>query len=145
MMFKSPFYKKGLQFECQKDCARCCGGSPGYVFLKDGELENIVEHMGIEPEAFIQNYTKSVDDRISLRDLENENWNCVMLKDGKCSIYNVRPMQCRTFPFWPHNIASKEDWEHLKNECPGIGKGKTFTMDEIEDISDGTRTVDSVK
>lgn len=145
MMFPKPFYEKGLRFECKKDCAKCCGGSPGYVFMTEEEIVNIHQHLGISREAFISQYTKSVDDRISLRDIESDNWNCIMLKNGKCSIYEVRPLQCRTYPFWGRNLISAEEWEEVKQECPGVGEGRLFSIDEIEDISDGIRTVDSVK
>jgi Fe-S-cluster containining protein len=113
--------------------------------MGDDEIDNISQKLKLKREDFIRQYTKQVDDRISLRDLEQDNWNCIMLKNGKCSIYEDRPLQCRTFPFWPQNICHEDKWEHVKDDCPGIGKGKLFTMDEIEDISDGTRTVDSVK
>ena len=33
---------------------------------------------------------------------------------GQCSIYDVRPVQCSTYPFWPSLLASKEDWEDEK-------------------------------
>ncbi len=145
MLTDQPFYEKGLRFECQKDCSGCCGGSPGYVFVNENEIETIRQHLGISRKDFIENYTKAVEDRISLLDVEKDNWNCVMLKKGKCTIYGIRPMQCRTFPFWPRNIVSKEAWTDLKQDCPGVNRGRLFTMEEIEDISDGLQTVDSVK
>ena len=140
-----PFYEKGLRFECQKECSGCCGGSPGYVFLKEEEISTIHQHLGISREDFLRDYTKAVEDRVSLLDVEKNNWDCVMLKNGKCSIYAIRPMQCRTFPFWPRNIASKSDWRELDNHCPGLNKGRLFSKNEIEAISMGKQTVDSVK
>lgn len=37
---------------------------------------------------------------------------CIFLaEDGKrCTIYEVRPVQCRTYPYWTHLISSKERW-----------------------------------
>ena len=38
-------------------------------------------------------------------------YDCVFLKEDPergrktCSIYPVRPLQCRTWPFWPENLA----------------------------------------
>lgn len=139
------FYSKGLQFECQKDCSKCCGGSPGYVWLNEQNIEDIRHTLGISREEFLLQYTKRVGDGISLIDLEDDNWNCIMLKDGKCSIYDVRPLQCRTYPFWHQNLEHKLSWAVEKESCPGIGKGRVYQPDEIEAIADGSETIDSVK
>lgn len=139
------FYEEGLCFECQKDCSKCCGGSPGYVWLTKENITNISAHLKITESEFIANYTKKVGDDLSLVDLEEDNWNCIMLKNGKCSIYEVRPLQCRTYPFWYQNLDSKKTWVEEKEACPGIGKGKRYTFEEIESIADGAETIDSIK
>jgi Fe-S-cluster containining protein len=139
------FYDKGLCFECQKECSGCCGGSPGYVFIDDEEIERISKVLNISVDHFLLNYTKKVGKRVSLIDLEHDNWNCVMLKEGRCTIYNDRPLQCRTYPFWPQNLGSRDIWEEEKEHCPGIDKGRRFSAEEIEDISCGIKTIDSVK
>jgi len=57
--------------------------------------------------------------RFSIREkaLEGE-WRCVFLDSrARCTIYPVRPLQCRQFPFWPH---LKRDISGLKEECPGV-------------------------
>jgi Fe-S-cluster containining protein len=50
-----------------------------------------------------------------LRLSEKEN-GCILLgDDGKlCSIYEARPVQCRTYPFWPTIMQTKESWD---SEC----------------------------
>ena len=50
-------------------------------------------------------------------------------KNG-CTIYPVRPMQCRTFPFWASHFDSPEDLEFLKADCPGVrsGRGTKYTL-----------------
>ena len=141
----SSFYQRGLKFECQKDCSHCCGGSPGYVWLSQHDIDTISEHLQISTSEFIANYTKKMGPNYSLIDLEDDNWNCILLKNGKCSIYNIRPMQCRTYPFWPQNIESERAWKEQQNSCPGIGKGRTYQAEEIEAISDGRAAINSIK
>lgn len=51
-----------------------------------------------------------------------------------CAIYNVRPMQCRSWPFWPSNLQGPDDWNTAAKKCPGINKGKLYTYDEIQKI-----------
>jgi Fe-S-cluster containining protein len=53
--------------------------------------------------------------------------------DNGCKIYDVRPSQCRTFPFWKSNLESMAEWEKLKRTCPGIDKGKLYSLEDIED------------
>lgn len=68
-----------------------------------------------------------------------------MLKEGKCTIYEVRPLQCRTYPFWHQNLINQKIWDKEKDHCPGIGKGRRYTKEEIESIADGEETIDSIK
>lgn len=140
-----PFYDTGLQFECQKDCANCCGGSPGYVWLSGEDVTRISRHLDLNVPEFIEKYTKDVDGDLSLRDIEEDNWNCIMLQDDKCSIYDVRPIQCRTYPFWPYNISTRKRWVKAADSCPGIGIGRHYSRKEIEEISREDETIDSIK
>ncbi|MBF0245451.1 MAG: YkgJ family cysteine cluster protein [Planctomycetes bacterium] len=139
------FYDEGLHFECVQDCSRCCGGGPGYVWLSEEDVAAISDFLGMSTEAFKVTYTKECLDELSLKDIEEDNWNCVMLKEGRCMIYAVRPIQCRTYPFWSSNIESALSWKREKKHCPGIGQGKLYAREDIEEISANRRTIDSVK
>lgn len=57
------------------------------------------------------------------------------LWQGGCSVYPVRPAQCRTYPFWPEIISSPTAWEKEAAFCPGMNKGKLFTVSEIEALA----------
>lgn len=113
--------------------------------MTEEEITRLHKHLGLDRETFIKKYTKLIGERISLQDVEEDNWNCILLKDGKCTVYEQRPLQCRTFPFWPQNIIAKERWNGTQEECPGIGEGRHYTMEEIESIAMGDETIDSVK
>jgi Fe-S-cluster containining protein len=46
---------------------------------------------------------------------------CPFLMPGiGCKIYANRPESCRSYPFWPEFLASKEAWEEEMNRCPGM-------------------------
>ena len=75
--------------------------------------------LNISAEEFIVRYTRNLSGRLSLTE-SRKTYDCVFLKDSKCLVYGARPTQCRTFPFWPQNLSSKEAWENLKNTCEGI-------------------------
>jgi Fe-S-cluster containining protein len=58
----------------------------------------------------------------------------MFLKDGCCSVYEARPRQCRSWPFWPENMK-KRVWEkEITSYCKGVGKGRLYTEEEIQKI-----------
>lgn len=122
-----PWYKDGLRFECQR-CGSCCRGEPGVVWVNWQEIKAISEFLGISQEVFMKRYLRNVYERLSLQ--EYANGDCIMYDRG-CTIYEVRPCQCRTFPFWTQNLEAQEEWENLKLQCPGIDKGKLHNLEEI--------------
>ncbi len=127
------FYDQGLNFECQR-CSYCCRHEPGYVFLSENDLNPMIKEMKMTEEAFIKKYCIKVDiglfSRISL--IEKENHDCIFWSDKGCQVYNSRPLQCRSYPFWSHVVDDKESWVEEGKSCPGIGKGKIHTKKDIE-------------
>ncbi|MFQ5863222.1 MAG: YkgJ family cysteine cluster protein [Candidatus Brocadiales bacterium] len=128
-----PWYSDGLRFECQR-CGNCCRGEPGYVWVTAEETQTVASYMNTPVSKFGKNYLRKVGKRTSL--LERTNGDCIMYSNG-CSIYEVRPRQCRTFPFWASNLRSKDTWKALKKFCPGVDRGRLCTQDEIERLLRG--------
>lgn len=115
---EQPWYQEGLNFKCT-ECGKCCTGSPGYVWVTEQEINAIATHLNLTVDDFSARYVRLVDERYSL--LEHaQTYDCAFLKDRKCQIYSVRPKQCRTFPWWPKNLKSKEDWQNAAKFCEGI-------------------------
>ncbi|MBN1408373.1 MAG: YkgJ family cysteine cluster protein [Calditrichaceae bacterium] len=126
------YHQSEIKFECQPDCANCCKLSNGFVFLTEKEALKIAENLAISEDEFLQYFTRIIDDQICLVNGEDEH--CVFLENHKCNIYEVKPLQCRTYPFWPENLKSKSRWQLTCNECPGVGKGRVYSVEEIEKI-----------
>ena len=128
------FYKDGLRFECQR-CSACCRHEPGYVFLSKTDLKDLSGNLGISEKEFCEKYCRKVDiggfSRISLK--EKSNYDCIFWENGGCSVYNFRPLQCRTYPFWRPYLESEEDWNTLGASCPGVNKGGIHPKEEIEE------------
>jgi Fe-S-cluster containining protein len=131
---EEPFYKDGLNFECQR-CSACCRHDPGYVFLSEIDVKDLSEKLKMSREDFFKKYCKKVDiggfSRISL--VEKANNDCIFWENGGCKVYTFRPLQCRTYPFWRPYLESEEDWNTLEASCPGVNKGNLHPRTEIEE------------
>ncbi|MCB9934400.1 MAG: YkgJ family cysteine cluster protein [Planctomycetes bacterium] len=127
------WYEAGLNFRCQAPgCSDCCSGKrgEGYVWLTADEMQAIADFLGLEFDTFTRKYVRQVDYAFSLT--EKPNNDCIFLKDGGCSVYPVRPTQCRTYPFWPNILRAPETWAKEAQQCPGIGADTLVDADEIE-------------
>lgn len=114
----SSWIKEGLRFKCT-GCGKCCTGSPGYVFLSPQDLSDLSTHLQMKEEEFVAKYTRLVGNRLSLIDRPGTA-DCIFLKDKKCSAYEARPVQCKTFPWWVDQISSQKAWLEAKEFCEGI-------------------------
>jgi Fe-S-cluster containining protein len=128
------FYKKtGLHFQCQR-CSGCCRFSPGFVFLSEEDIKNLLEYTSLSINEFARRYLRIIDlgdfSRISLK--EKENYDCIFWENGGCKVYEKRPLQCRSFPFWTSLLASAEPWREHKKLCPGIDEGIFHDPAEID-------------
>lgn len=127
------FYDKGLRFQCQM-CRYCCSAEPGYVYLTKDDIDRAAKALSISFDEFIDKYCRLVSfgsySLVSLQ--ERPDYDCIFLTPSGCGIYEARPLQCRTYPFWKNVMESKESWENEAKSCPGIGKGRVVSAKEIE-------------
>lgn len=131
-MANESWYKDGLSFECTQ-CGNCCTGPPGYVWFNQAEAAAMAAHLGLSELQFKLRYARKAMGRWTLDEVHNDRgeYDCVFLRrdeSGKalCSIYEVRPTQCRTWPFWPENLRSQRAWQRAAKTCPGMRKGGDF-------------------
>ena len=117
--------KDGFKFSfdalaCQNCEGRCCTGESGYIWLKPKEMENIAKLLDMKFDDFTIQYVKKVGYKYSLVEKRNgDSYECIFFdsKLKRCTIYEARPKQCRTFPFWD---CFKENIDEVVKECPGI-------------------------
>ncbi len=129
-MAKKPWFHQGLKFRCV-GCGDCCIGAPGYVWVNKAEIEAIADVLQIDVETFEMRYVRQVGIRKSL--VEFPNGDCVFFDNDRrrCDVYDVRPRQCRTWPFWESNIRTLQAWEEMCECCAGAGRGPLVTPKEI--------------
>lgn len=151
---QSKWYADGLKFTCEQ-CGNCCTGGPGYVWISRREIRRLAKHLEITPDQVIERYCREVNGKITLKETRNAAglYDCIFLTERPapagstvdstetvahsrriCSIYPVRPLQCRTWPFWPEIVKDPAGWELAARKCPGIDRGRTFSLAEIEKL-----------
>jgi Fe-S-cluster containining protein len=99
------------------DCAACCKNySPRF---KTPDIKRIAKHLKLKEGAFIEKYL--------LLDVEGDyvvkSKPCSFLGvDNFCSIYDVRPSDCRRFPYTDEDVILKRPAITLKNSsfCPAV-------------------------
>jgi Fe-S-cluster containining protein len=126
---EQPWYKDGLKFSCTQ-CGKCCTGEPGYIWVSDEEIDKLAANRGMKRNEFVAVYTYRAKGKVSLR--EKAAGDCVFYdSDRGCTVYSVRPVQCRTWPFWESNLTTPEEWANTEAICPGSGEGKLIPVEEI--------------
>lgn len=125
----------GVQFECQQS-GKCCvsHGEYGFVYLTLKDRQNIAKELGLSTRAFTKEYCAKTDGVYHIADKGDPT--CLFLKNKMCTIYKVRPTQCRTWPFWPETMGAKSWKKDVVKFCPGVNKGKLYSKDEIQSILD---------
>ncbi len=125
-MEKEIIRKEGYDFgfdpsACASCGGQCCTGESGYIWAKYDEIVNMAAFVNLSTEEFATIYLKKVGHRYSLieKRISSDNYACIFFdeKQQRCSIYPVRPRQCRTFPFWEQYKQSEDE---VRKECPGI-------------------------
>lgn len=122
------FYEEGLKFSC-KECGWCCSFPGGAVYCTNKEFKAIADHLNMDLNKFMFEYTCIVDDFPSLS--SREDGPCIFYDKG-CKIYEVRPLQCRLYPFWTEVVKSKHRWQEEAKNCKGINKGELHSKEVIE-------------
>jgi Fe-S-cluster containining protein len=58
---------------------------------------------------------------------------CVFSKENQCTIYSLRPLICRFYPFELKLGNDKELYVFdFTLECPGVGRGRDFNEEDFE-------------
>ncbi len=125
------FHKTSLRFECNQCGACCCGGKDYYIAVTTVDMQNICQHLNIGMNWLKRRYVEHLDDQLSSIRIADSG-RCVFLgKDMRCRIYPVRPVQCRTYPWWPELLASKKAWNDEAHRCEGMNVGKPVPVSRI--------------
>jgi Fe-S-cluster containining protein len=134
--------ERGLRFGCTM-CGNCCTGPEGYVLVSDAEARALAARLKMSVDDFLRRHTRMTREGRSLNEYKTSfGMDCEFLDrksvPGKavCGVYEDRPAQCRTWPFWPSIVGSEQGWERARRTCPGIDKGKLVAPEQIRILRD---------
>ena len=117
-------YPKNVGFICNL-CGRCCGDTEDttrHVLLLKTEAEQIAK----EASRDIQEFAKEVfgfEPYIYEMKKTETKGKCFFLENNRCTIYNIRPIICRFYPFELKNLGNNDYIFSYTPKCNGIGKG----------------------
>lgn len=118
---KKDGYKYGFSPDACSSCqGRCCTGESGYIYVTKVEIESIAKLLGLDVKDVVSKYLFKKGYKYSIKEIKyNDSYECLFYdrESNGCRIYEARPSQCKTFPFWDYY---KTRVEELKLECPGV-------------------------
>lgn len=131
-MSRRPWWSEGVRFECQ-ETGRCCvsRGTYGYVYLTLADRRRLARHFQLSALQFTRRYCRKTDGHFHLRDFTDA---CQFLEGKRCGVYEARPVQCRTWPFWPEHMSPKAWSKEVASYCPGVGKGPRYSPERIRSL-----------
>jgi Fe-S-cluster containining protein len=102
------------QIDCTA-CANCCRVAT--VKVAERDVEKLAKRLGVSPKHFVAEYT--VEDPDEGRILKRNEGGCVFLEGNLCSVYDVRPHTCVTFPHLTRGSGSllSRLWEMPDRAC----------------------------
>lgn len=118
--------KEGFNFRfdpkaCETCKGNCCIGESGYIWVNPIEMKRIADHLKIDTETLKSRFLNKIGYKFSIKEVQYDTnaYACLFFDLDKkaCRIYDARPTQCRTFPFWDYY---KTHIKEVKEECPGI-------------------------
>lgn len=129
---KKEWWHEGVRFQCQGS-GKCCTsrGEYGYVFLSLKDRRKLAKFLKLTTSVFTKKYCTKLHGAFHLNEDPKEP-DCLFLKNKQCSVYEARPTQCRTWPFWPEVMNAKTWSREVLSFCPGIGKGRLYSSQEIQ-------------
>lgn len=120
MLKKQGFSYSFDSSKCDECGGKCCVGESGYIWISSSEMKKLSNFLNLDIDEFIKKYLFKAQGKYSIKEKEyNGGYACIFFdeQNKNCGVYEYRPSQCRTFPFWDY---FKQNLEELQAECIGV-------------------------
>jgi hypothetical protein len=121
-----------MRFQCQAGCIRCCEAK-GFVYLTPEDIARLAEHLGISRAEFRRRYLCGSPGLLRFRKLRHKQ--CPFLLADGCSVHEVKPLQCSSFPYWPELLAKASERREAAQYCPGMNKGPLVNIEHAREVA----------
>jgi len=121
-------YPTTVRFHCTK-CGICCGDTKEktrHIILLKTEAEHISKTTS-QPTSKFAVKIKNKAPYVYEMKKTAEDGKCVFLENNRCTIYPLRPLICRFYPFELKRVRSGKHKFLFTEECPGINKGRMLS------------------
>ncbi len=102
------------------------------MHLHDHEPARLAAHLGLDVRTFARRYLQRLGDGRWVIEVPEGSAGCPLLAGDLCSVDEVKPGQCRAYPFWPELIDDAEAWRREKRNCEGLGRGPVWPAAEVQ-------------
>jgi Fe-S-cluster containining protein len=109
-----------MRFQCQPGCIRCCE-QKGHIYVTPEDIARLAAHVGLSRAEFRRKYLCGTAPLLRFRKPRNRQ--CPFLKSDGCGVHEIKPMQCRAFPFWPEILDKASERREAAAYCPGLHHG----------------------
>ena len=115
-------FELGIRFRCLRS-AICCKR------VREGVGLTNRDYLRIHDATQLEDFAKPIDHPVFSFRLNTIGDRCVFLKENNCSIYEVRPLLCRLYPF---QVGVRHDGKLIfcLNHCPGVDLNDGEEIDE---------------
>lgn len=145
MSGRKAWWSEGVKFQCQGS-GQCCisRGEYGFVFMSKKDRSRMAKVLGLKTAEFTKKYCDNTKGAFHLKE-DPARPECMFLEKNRCTVYEGRPTQCRTWPFWPDTMSPKAWTKEVSSYCPGVGKGKVIPAEKIQQaLNDQKATDDAI-
>jgi len=105
---------------CSSCEGRCCTGESGYIYVSKSEIFAIADLLNLSVNDFGVKYLYKNGYKYSIKEVKYKgSFECIFYdrESNGCKIYEQRPSQCITFPFWDY---FRQNPQEAIKECPAI-------------------------
>ena len=107
-------------FECKR-CGFCCHGQTT-VSLDKEDQERMIDTLGLTRYEVEEKFWRISRNCVQMKIVDNH---CIFYKDG-CTVHPGRPSRCRQWPFHEAILKDRENFEIIKESCPGINQKASY-------------------
>ena len=126
-----------MRFHCQPGCIRCCE-EDGFVYLTADDIVRMSAHLKISRVEFRRRYVCGEPPLLRFRLRKGRP--CPFLLANGCSIHEVKPLQCSSFPCWPELLDKPGERRRVAKYCPGMERGPSLDPDAARLLAEQVRT-----